>query len=344
MTKTADLKIVSDQTLTVTLADIECALLFEDDCLLTLLNEDRYRFWNQAGRLKLLLFNIVDSLNLSNEQAMEKPADKGVAALIPNKLSSSKNDWLLSLIDEYQAVFPDYIVTWDTASDEVGLVYENGLLRDIHAPGKRGFYWKTARMIEVRKQSIAEQHHALDEALARQLRNPRETRLQNAIREAVYATEVTDKHVGFLLVDGKLQQTLAPGAYAWWTFNRKVLVKHLDMRLQNIEVNGQEILTKDRVSLRINLSATWQVSNAEKVMMELADWIDFLYRELQLTLRSVASTRSLDELLEHKYLLNQEVLEIVAKKASEFGIELKSTGVKDIILPGEMKKDKKKIP
>ncbi len=116
------------------------------------------------------------------------------------------------------------------------------------------------------------------------------------------------------------------------------------MRLQNIEVNGQEILTKDRVSLRINLSATWQVSNAEKVMMELADWIDFLYRELQLTLRSVASTRSLDELLEHKYLLNQEVLEIVAKKASEFGIELKSTGVKDIILPGEMKKDKKKIP
>ncbi|MEE9345724.1 MAG: SPFH domain-containing protein [Methylococcales bacterium] len=337
MTKTVDLQSASNQTLAFSLADSERALLFEDDRLLTVLNEGRYRYWNQAGRLKLLRINIVDPLSLTNEQGLQQPVDKRLGALIADSMSTSKNDWMLSLIDQYEAVFSDFIIAWDTASDEVGLVYENGVLRDIHAPGKRGFYWKTARLIEVRKQPVAENHQALDEALARQLRNPRETRLQNAIREAVYTTEVTDKHVGFLIVDGKLQHTLAPGAFAWWTFNRKVLVKHLDMRLQNMEVNGQEILTKDRVSLRINLSATWQVSDAEKVVMELNDWVDYLYRELQLALRSVVSTRSLDELLEHKHLLNQEVLDIVAKKATEFGIELKSTGVKDIILPSEMK-------
>jgi regulator of protease activity HflC (stomatin/prohibitin superfamily) len=109
------------------------------------------------------------------------------------------------------------------------------------------------------------------------------------------------------------------------------------MRLQNMDVNGQEILSKDRVSLRINLSATWIVTDAEKVVQELADATDFLYRELQLALRAVVSTRTLDELLEDKNLLNQEVLKIVSGKATEFGIELKSTGVKDIILPGEMK-------
>ena len=67
-----------------------------------------------------------------------------------------------------------------------------------------------------------------------------------------------------------------------------------------LEVNGQEILTKDKVSLRVNLSATWQVLDAAKVKAELADHHDFLYRELQLALRSVVSIQTLDEMLADK--------------------------------------------
>ncbi len=104
-----------------------------------------------------------------------------------------------------------------------------------------------------------------------------------------------------------------------------------------MEVNGQEILTKDRVSLRINLSAMWQITDAATIKRELADAKDYLYRELQLALRTIVSTQTLDELLADKNSLNQQVLAIVAEKAATYGIALKSVGARDIILPGEMK-------
>ncbi len=104
-----------------------------------------------------------------------------------------------------------------------------------------------------------------------------------------------------------------------------------------MEVNGQEILTKDRVGLRINLSATWQVADARKVCEELADHSDFLYRELQLALRAVVSTQTLDELLADKNRLNRQIQELVDSKVGEYGIQLKTVGARDIVLPGEMK-------
>jgi regulator of protease activity HflC (stomatin/prohibitin superfamily) len=130
---------------------------------------------------------------------------------------------------------------------------------------------------------------------------------------------------------------LSAGLHGWWRFNHYPMLTLFDLRLQNMEVNGQEILTKDRVSLRVNLSATWQIREAEKARAELADAKEFLYRELQLALRTVVSTQTLDELLADKNSLNRQTLEIVAAKASVYGIEAKSVGARDIVLPGDMK-------
>ena len=54
------------------------------------------------------------------------------------------------------------------------------------------------------------------------------------------------------MVNGNTVKTLSPGVHMFWKFNRVIEVKQYDLRLQAMEVNGQEILTKDRVSLRIN--------------------------------------------------------------------------------------------
>jgi regulator of protease activity HflC (stomatin/prohibitin superfamily) len=81
----------------------------------------------------------------------------------------------------------------------------------------------------------------------------------------------------------------------------------------------------------------WQIADAEVVKRELADAKDYLYRELQLALRTIVSTQTLDELLADKNSLNQQVLAIVAEKSASYGITLKSVGARDIILPGEMK-------
>ncbi len=62
-------------------------------------------------------------------------------------------------------------------------------------------------------------------------------------------------------MDGKIERLLAPGAEAFWRFNREVQVEFIDTRLQGMEVSGQDILTRDKVSLRLNLAATWRYTD-----------------------------------------------------------------------------------
>jgi regulator of protease activity HflC (stomatin/prohibitin superfamily) len=153
----------------------------------------------------------------------------------------------------------------------------------------------------------------------------------------VYLTEVADNHVGLLIVDGALVQTLKPGLHVYWKFNRTVKVEQVDLRVQAMEVSGQEILTKDKVSLRVNLSASYQITDPVKARSSLTDFADHLYRELQFALRQVIGTRTLDALLGNKDELDRAVHDAVRAKVGEHGIDVRSVGVKDVILPGEMK-------
>ena len=153
----------------------------------------------------------------------------------------------------------------------------------------------------------------------------------------VYFAEVADKHVGLLIVDGEQVKTLQPRLYAFWKFNRRVLVEQVDLRLQAMEVQGQEILTKDKVTLRVNLAAQYQVTDPVKARSELVNFTDYLYREVQFALRQAVSARTLDTLLGNKGELDQAIYSTVRQKVSDFGIDVRSVGVKDVILPGDMK-------
>ena len=64
---------------------------------------------------------------------------------------------------------------------------------------------------------------------------------------------------------------------------------------------------------------------------------DHLYRELQFALRAAVGTRTLDELLENKTVIDEVVTAHMAAKLQPYGMQLESVGVKDIVLPGEMK-------
>ena len=111
----------------------------------------------------------------------------------------------------------------------------------------------------------------------------------------------------------------------------------MDLRLQAIEVAGQEILTKDKVPLRVNLNAGYRVTDVVTAYGKQAKPADFLYKELQFGLRAAVGTRTLDELLENKGVIDQVVAAHVAQRVEAFGLEVDSVGVKDIILPGDMK-------
>lgn len=153
----------------------------------------------------------------------------------------------------------------------------------------------------------------------------------------VHQVQVPEHGAGILWIDGVIARLLTPGNYAFWKFNRDIAVAVLEMRYQMMEVTGQEILTRDKVTLRLNLSATWRFADVLKTFRQLAKPADILYRELQFGLRSAVATRTLDELLENKAVIDDVVLAHVRSRLEPHGIEVDTVGVKDLVLPGDMR-------
>jgi regulator of protease activity HflC (stomatin/prohibitin superfamily) len=240
------------------------------------------------------------------------------------------------ILKEKPELIENYFQVIELGEYEVGLVYVRGKFKNFLAPGTRQLYWKNLVDVKVEVLDIKEDF-SLPENIVGLLAQARSNEVSPEAINSIYAAEVSDNSVGLLIVDGKLKQSLKPGLYAYWKYNRRVNIDQVDLRLQVMEVQGQEILTKDKVSLRVNLSAQFQIIDPVKARSELVNMKDYVYRELQFALRQVVASRILDALLGDKDELDTAIYNLVYKKVDEFGIKLKSIGIKDIILPGNMK-------
>jgi regulator of protease activity HflC (stomatin/prohibitin superfamily) len=220
---------------------------------------------------------------------------------------------------------------------EVGLRYENGVLAEVLAPNTRRLYWKGYVDLRFEKIDIATEF-AVPQSLVPQFAAAlgRGTG-KVAGMEGVLAVSVPQYHVGVLAVDGRVAQVLEAGVHFFWKFVRDLRVETVDLRQQVIEVAGQEILTRDKVPLRVNLNAGYRVTDVLTAFGRQAKPVDYLYKELQFGLRAAIGTRTLDELLENKVEIDRTVAEHIARRVEGYGVEVDSVGVKDIILPGEMK-------
>ncbi len=152
-------------------------------------------------------------------------------------------------------------------------------------------------------------------------------------------TEVTAPAgtVALRFVDGALDGVLRPGRHAAWTTIRKVAFTVIDLRERLLPINGQEVMTADRVSLRVNVAVLYQVVDAERLATVAREPDDVLYMAVQLAMREAIATRTLDELLADREALGASVVRTVAERAERIGLEVKALGVKDVVLPGEMK-------
>jgi regulator of protease activity HflC (stomatin/prohibitin superfamily) len=234
------------------------------------------------------------------------------------------------LVQRLGAALADTFVLADVAVTEVGLVSKNGKLEDVLAPGSRKLYWKGAVSVSVEKLPLTEGLEVPEAAVKR-------LRQIGVLERFAVAVNVPAESAGLVFVDGKLSRQLAPGAYAFWNFQKNVSAEVIELRVQSVEVAGQELLTKDKVSLRVNLSASIRVTDAVAVKTKVAKYLDYLYRELQFGLRKAVSAKTLDELLGDKASLDADIFAYAKGRVAELGIEVLGVGVKDVILPGEMK-------
>ncbi|EFB2357030.1 slipin family protein [Escherichia coli] len=227
-----------------------------------------------------------------------------------------------------------YCLVADLSETEAGVLYMDGILLEILPPSTRRLYWRVEddlTLVRMNTQQVPVQTEVMNAVL-----QPRRKGVVKG-RDAILTVQVPAWHVGVLKIDGETQALLPPGLTAYWKINHLVEAEVVDTRLQVLEVSGQEILTKDKVNLRINLAANWRYSDVLLAFSQLTKPIDHLYRELQFALREAVGTRTLDELLEDKQVIDDVVSEQVKLRMKPFGMEIASLGVKDIVLPGDMK-------
>jgi regulator of protease activity HflC (stomatin/prohibitin superfamily) len=141
---------------------------------------------------------------------------------------------------------------------------------------------------------------------------------------------------GLLYRDGKLQHTLEPGRYSFWASERVDVVK-VSLREMSHVVAGQGILTADRIEVRLSLVAQYRVTDPVLAVNAAENHVEQLHQELQLALRDVIAGRTLDQVLDSRAEIAAELHRLAAESARRYGVELNRVGVRDVILPGEVR-------
>ncbi len=244
---------------------------------------------------------------------------------------SQRDPWLihrdLDIIVKSGLLGQEAIVL-DLKDHERALVWTDGRFDRVLGPGLYAL-WTKFREIRIETmdaRAIRFEHRDMNVIL-------KSAGVENQIETFV----VEEGFVGIFFRDGEYVQTFGPGRYLFWKNAGKIRLQMVDMRDTLLDISGQEIMTADKVTLRLNAAVTYRVTDARKAVCELDNYGQALYREAQLALRAVIGTRPLDSLLGDKDKVATELEQIIRNRTATFGIQVSTLGIRDLILPGEMK-------
>jgi regulator of protease activity HflC (stomatin/prohibitin superfamily) len=286
----------------VTVKDGERALLTRNGRLERVLEAGRHRLFDPRNELTAEVFNVVRTEITAERYAVINAARPDLAAEL------------------FEVV--------ETKANEIAIVSLDGRPAHLLAPWQTRVFWKVATAIDVERIDVADEPRISARHLAMIERN----------RPAIVTEVVVENHeAGLLFVEGRLTERLAPGRHAFWVVGRKIEVKRLDLRPQVVEITAQEMLTKDRIALRVTLTAFRRIVDPERVVASVPDVDAWLYRLVQFAIREAVAGRTLDEVLSAKAVLDAELRSYVRDRVADSGVEVTELGVKDVILPGEIR-------
>jgi len=246
---------------------------------------------------------------------------------IVNTLNTKFEHPLLDIIVRDERV-RDELMVLDLGDTERALVWKNDRLTYVLGPGRHAF-WRAPADIAVEQYDVSEfrlEHRRLEPVLA-----------HAEARKHLLTVDVEPHQTALLIRDGQIVETLNEGRYAYWRAAGRLDVRTIDRREQVLDVAGQEIMTNDKVTLRVNLLVTYAVTDPQKAATLTKDPEQALYRDAQLALRAAIGTRKLETLLTNKDAIGEELRTAMVKRAAHLGIDVLTVGLKDIILPGDMK-------
>lgn len=216
-----------------------------------------------------------------------------------------------------------------TAENEIAVIERDGIINTILGPDDKLILWTDAGPWKATTVDIADSPR-VEAKLLQRLQKAGKTQL-------VTRVEVDEGKTALVSIDGRLVERLEPGVTGYWNPGRKIAAKLVDLTRQALDVTGQEVLTRDRVTLRINISAVYRVADPLLAVSSVKDFADALYRALQLAFRKTLGALTLDQILEQKGLVDAEAADKVRTDMAMIGVEVSDISLKDVILPGEMR-------
>ena len=216
----------------------------------------------------------------------------------------------------------------EVKDNELVLVFKNGRFNLVLKSGRYSF-WKGLMEYEFTTVDLSKIYitEKIDKAL-----------FSNAeLSKYIRVFEVAAFEKAVFIVDDVYVKTLESGTYRFWRNDTTIKIAKVDLRQLQLEVAGQELLTKDKAAIRINFDTQYKVIDIEKALLDNKDFEKQLYVAMQLALRAYVGTYTLDELLENKAQIAKAVFEDTKTAAAKLGVAVLNCGIRDVILTGEMK-------
>ncbi|WP_310556862.1 slipin family protein [Flavobacterium sp.] len=275
----------------------QVGLVFENRKLIEVLNEGKY--W---------LFGNKEAMIYEMKQTFVAPVELNI--LLQNEVLAS----MLEIVE--------------VADNEIALYFVNGIFKEVLATGRYAF-WKGYVENKFIKADLSKVQITEQIAMAL-LENPK-------VKLFTRKFQVMSNEKALLFINGAFVKELAAGTYYFWNNAIPVEVKTIDARQQQLEISGQELLTKDKAGLRINFFVRYQVTDILKALVDNKDFEKQLYVLMQLALRAFVGGFTLDELLGKKDTIAKDILAEVTVKIQDLGLVVSDAGIRDVILPGDMK-------
>ena len=222
----------------------------------------------------------------------------------------------------------------DLNDHQRALIWVDERFRGIAKPGLHGL-WKEPGKIRYEIVDVRQRHftHSDLDVIMAGIGSSAELR----------AELVAEGHVGVVLQSNHEPDVIPAGRHAFWKEAGPYEIKSLDTRETIQDVTGQEILTADKVTVRLNALVAAQVIDPKLAVCKSANPWQALHRDVQMALRAVVGTRELDQILAEKDQVVTELTSMITDRAGEMGIAVLRVGIRDIILPGEMKELMNKV-
>ncbi|TMJ13451.1 MAG: slipin family protein [Alphaproteobacteria bacterium] len=288
-------------------AENQRGLLTKDGRLINVLEPGRHSFWDFRNRL-----------------GVEIVPARGLFA----------GPWAEIMAKRHPELAAENIVTVRPPEGVAAVVWIDGRASIVVRPGQTAYVWKVLSEVAVTEYDVNARPR---------LDKPELIAIEKAElatiggQPPVAVVNVGAAQAGLVFFDGELVETVGPGRYGYWQIGRTVTSKTLDSRPLPLEVTAQEILTKDRISLRVTLTSFLKVSDVERAALATPDYQQHVYRLVQFAVREAVGGRTLDELLNDRESVDDQITAHVRRELGDIGVDVTELGIKDVILPGEMR-------